>query len=427
MTVDDFTDPVKGLIADAKARLQGKHFSDILDAAGNQYVDLVMGGGGVLGVALVGYTYALEELGVRFLGVGGTSAGSINALALAALGPPAEKKSGDLIRAMADMNVWSFVDGSTAARNLIRDFLHDNSTFRRGWDVARELPSFLSDLGLNPGNKFRAWLSQLLKDHGITTAGQLRARMRQLPDGLRIRDGALIGADRSAAELAVVAADISTETKAVLPRMAELYWPDPDQVDPALFVRASMSIPFFFEPLRVGPIPRGEKARQRWDELAGYSDKDLPTECAFVDGGVLSNFPINVFHDPAKVPDAPTFGVKLGSDKRATRHFDSAQQLTVAVFNSARHCLDYDFLAHNPDYRHLVCCIDTGTQSWLNFDLTPEEKIDLFRRGVQAAVAFLTEFDWGKYKEIRRGLAAAQRAAGPPPHGGAGGPAGPRP
>lgn len=55
---------------------KGKEFSDILDAEGNQYVDLVMEGGGMLGIALVGYTYVLEQAGIRFLGVGGTSAGS---------------------------------------------------------------------------------------------------------------------------------------------------------------------------------------------------------------------------------------------------------------------------------------------------------------------------------------------------------------
>src|SRR5207248_233345 len=97
MTPDDFTQPVADLVAAGKAAAAARSVSDIVDPAGNQYVDLVMGGGGVLGIALAGYTYVLEEAGVRFLRVGGTSAGSINALALAALGPPGEKKSERLI------------------------------------------------------------------------------------------------------------------------------------------------------------------------------------------------------------------------------------------------------------------------------------------------------------------------------------------
>ncbi len=36
--------------------------SDVLDADGNQYVNLVQKGGGVLGVALVGYKKLLQKL-----------------------------------------------------------------------------------------------------------------------------------------------------------------------------------------------------------------------------------------------------------------------------------------------------------------------------------------------------------------------------
>ena len=53
------------------------HFSDILDEQGNQYVNLVQEGGGTLGIALLGYIYVLEEMGIRFLNLAGTSAGAI--------------------------------------------------------------------------------------------------------------------------------------------------------------------------------------------------------------------------------------------------------------------------------------------------------------------------------------------------------------
>ena len=65
----------------------GLQLSNIRDAAGNQYVDLVMEGGGTLGVALVGYLYILEQLDIRFLQLAGTSAGSIVAMLLAGGGP----------------------------------------------------------------------------------------------------------------------------------------------------------------------------------------------------------------------------------------------------------------------------------------------------------------------------------------------------
>jgi Predicted esterase of the alpha-beta hydrolase superfamily len=56
----------------------------------------------MLGIALVGYTWALEQAGIRFLGIGGTSAGSINALLVAALGSPAEAKSPKLLSQLAN-------------------------------------------------------------------------------------------------------------------------------------------------------------------------------------------------------------------------------------------------------------------------------------------------------------------------------------
>src|SRR5918911_2826158 len=94
MRAEDFTqaDEVRGLLRELKEAHGDKAFSDVVDDEGNQYVDLVMEGGGVLGVALVGYTYVLEEMGLRFLRVGGTSAGSINAVLVAGGGAPPERK-----------------------------------------------------------------------------------------------------------------------------------------------------------------------------------------------------------------------------------------------------------------------------------------------------------------------------------------------
>jgi len=67
--------------------------SDTLDDQGNQYVQLVQKGGGVLGVALVGYTYVLEQAGIRFLRLAGTSAGAINTSLLVVIGNKDETKS----------------------------------------------------------------------------------------------------------------------------------------------------------------------------------------------------------------------------------------------------------------------------------------------------------------------------------------------
>lgn len=259
-------------------------------------------------------------------------------------------------------------------------------------------------LGLNRGDIFLRWLTEILAQGGIRSTADLKERMNTLPKGLKMRAGKRLSLKEADPYLALVAADVSTETKVDFPRMAELYWENPGKINPALFVRASMSIPFFFRPLRVENIPHTPRVRKAWEHLAGYSPEP-PGSCVFVDGGIMSNFPIALFHEPGTVPIAPTFGVKLGSGSRQEHAIATPGNLAGAVFNSARHTLDYDFLTHHPDYNKLVAYVDTGAHNWLNFRLTDDAKLDLFRRGMEAAVRFLGAFQWKRYKEIRRRLA----------------------
>ena len=52
--------------------------------------------------------------------------------------------------------------------------------------------------------------------------------------------------------------------------------------------------------------------------------------------------------------------MKLGADDRRPQHIKRPAALGLAAFNAARHCLDYDFIKRNPDYKHLVAYADTG-------------------------------------------------------------------
>ena len=69
MTIEDFTDidEVRSAIIEAE-QLKNKKFSNVTDDHGFQYVNLVQEGGGVLGIALVGFTYVLECAGIDFGG-----------------------------------------------------------------------------------------------------------------------------------------------------------------------------------------------------------------------------------------------------------------------------------------------------------------------------------------------------------------------
>ncbi len=393
-----------------KSECKGREYSDIVDAGGHQYVDLVMEGGGVLGIALTGYTYVLEQAGIRFLGVGGTSAGSINALMIAALGPPGQAKSELLLDVLSRMPMETFIDGDSDARDFSQAVLDKAGMVKLIWKASQVTDNLKEDLGLNPGDAFLNWLTAELQRVGIKTTDELLTRLRTVSPGLRLRptrtDTELTEKDKGG-DLVMIAADITTQTKVEFPRMAGLYWCNPEPVNPACFARASMSIPFFFHPFTVtecSPNP------DLWRELGGY-EGTLPKRVMFMDGGIMSNFPINVFHRPYRVPTAPTFGAKIGIEGTEPAEITKPSQLLGAVFDAARHTLDSDFIKANPDYKHLVKMIDTGHHHWLNFTMNHGDKVDLFARGARAAAEFLCVFDWSKYKAVRKGLAEAFQAS----------------
>lgn len=441
MEASSFTDEVFNLVEELKTDLKSddgkvKEFSDIVDKDGLQYVDIVMEGGGVLGIALVGFTYVLEQAGIRFLQIGGASAGAINALLLAGMGTPAEAKSVDILKELANVDMYDFIDGDDDSKAFIDAVLrHGRNSFANTHGVVRNFiegifqsggkavvysqaiqvwDNVRDSLGLNPGDAFQNWIENILRSRKITTTQELLDRLSHIPNGLRHRDSKQHLDVKPA--LALVAADVSTQTKAVFPKMAELYWKNPHRVNPSNYVRASMSIPFFFEPYRVNNIPKGEVAMGCWRKLADYKET-LPKSCLFIDGGIMSNFPINLFHRPDRVPPAPTFGVKLGTDKKKTETITQPFTLLSVIFDSARFNLDSDFIARNPDYRKLVSCIDTGEHHWLDFKLSDEAKIDLFKKGAAEAAKFLREFDWVKYKKIRESLGTAVKRAKLPENG----------
>lgn len=404
-----------------KAELAEKRFSDTVDGADQQYVDLVMEGGGVLGIALMGYVYLLEQCGIRFLSIAGTSAGAVTALMLAGVDVPARAKSERALPVLAGMPMRDFVDGNVLVRRLIDGFLRRQGWWRLLFKGLRVRSVLLNRLGLNPGEVFESWVDRQLADAEIHSVAELMARMRAVPPGLKV-----LGQDAQAAQiladepLCLIAADISTETRVRLPEMAHMYFQDWQDMPPAKLARMSMAVPFFFEPVAV-KLDRAAADPAAWKSKAAFPDeliehpprKDgywLPKRSLFVDGGVLSNFPIDAFHDYSRdAPTRPTFGVKLELDLRAN-DIDGIGDFGYQMFNAARHILDIETIRRNPEFAQLVSFIDTGDHHWLDFDLTDDAKLDLFRRGAEEGMAFLRRFNWEGYKADRRRLAAGLRA-----------------
>lgn len=373
---------IKDLVLQAeKIKEEGKIFSDVVDGEGNQYVDLVQEGGGVLGIALVGYTYILEKAGLRFYSLAGTSAGSINTLLMAGVAKPGQATSEEIIKIIGDKNFFDFVDGPTGIKKMIQKKIENRGSIF--WNVIANIWGIIKllrhSLGVNPGEHFEKWLSDSLKVYNIETVKDLEQRRREIPE-LKHREKPEMKFNPPG--MAIITSEITTHTKVDFPRMAELYWEDVEAIPPAKFVRSSMSIPFFFYPFKVSGVPNaGKTGDEKWEKFASYSG-EIPESVKFVDGGMLSNFPINTFHVESGIPSRPTFGVRLSTYRKNYSRADKLFGFSGAMVSTMRQIHDYDFLLKNPDYRHLICRIDADEKfNWLNFGMSEERQQKLFSFG----------------------------------------------
>lgn len=444
--------------------------SDVTDEAGHQYVDLVQEGGGVLGIALVGYTYVLEKMGIRFFSLAGTSAGSINAMLLACSGNKEEEKSTTLVKHLVQLDMFSFVDGKKDNWAFTRWIKRVLQKMLFGGPVVKRLLRFIkvsllvlticsmacfianffnpllaqwlgvaagvllsllvillllglvrfrqfarNGYGLNSGDTFHRWIKQLIGSNFIennTANGPItnmddfsRHFMRVPPLTVKEDPRRNNNNPPHMPMLTIITCDIIAERKIEFPQMWDLYWSRPQDVHPGDFVRASMSIPIFFESFSIKDI-RKKSSFAAWSNHLDWQNQSsqIPDTSQFIDGGVLSNFPINLFYNPNyPVPRMPTFGIRLqdGLLDGADRSNDTFWSYAASLFSTIRFNFDRDFITKNRAYTMGVKSIDVNEHSWLNFFMEDAEKIQLFRKGARAAVEFLKSFDWELYKSER--------------------------
>lgn len=211
-------------------------------------------------------------------------------------------------------------------------------------------------------------------------------------------------------EYIVVTTDINAKIKVELPTMANLYWSEEElkHISPAEFVRASMSVPFFFEPFQKRINKAEDSVQYAWKFWMNTKPEDIYPVGVFIDGGSISNFPIDLFHaEEVFYPRMPLFGVQLTSDSDIlSEKGKTSEQILKTPFSYAGNIIDTlrgfndkSFLTKHTFY-HLfsIQTVNCGKSSWLNFFMKRTEKEELFNRGFQAALDFLNRFDWEKYK-----------------------------
>jgi NTE family protein len=325
----------------------------------NKRADLVLSGGGVKGIGLVGAVVALMDAGYTAQRVSGTSAGSIvgSIVAAASLG---QQMTGAQVKELAlSLDYRKFLDpGPLESVPLLGPSL-----------------ALLRGSGVYRGDYVHDWVRSQLKSLGVSTFGDLAVDDPVLPPERRYK-------------LVVTVADVTTGQLVRLPwDYRRVYGRDPDEQLVADAVRASMSIPFFFKAATL-------------DSAAGLTS-------TLVDGGLLSNFPVDSLdRTDGKKPRWPTFGVTLlpnlpaGNDDvipalRALNLLGSTK-LLEDVLTTMVVGRDQAYL-NQPWVSARAIRVDSTSVGFLNFRITEKQKQALYARGYEAAEAFLSTWDWDDY------------------------------
>lgn len=562
LSVSDFTEAARPLIEFLKHKYHDEplRISDVWDNPRSvnpqldiskedetrQYIDLVQEGGGVHGVALTGFTYVLEKMGISFMKMAGTSAGAINTMLLsclynkreaALLGRPVdmyyETRSEKLLEYLSKKKLTDLVDGIPKWQKLIKKLFSGDVNFEpikkyvsrirfafktilvaigmlllvslmvlflnppsgivtalkigaglgiilllvpliylylQYRDIRHLRQAVKKELGINPGKDFENWLTVCMVENGIHSIQDLRKKLekeeavlgyRYKPVILETPPTAARGLFESSVEtdpeqsmlqsriadpeysissikrsyrkmasrslfestdttpshedqyafakrtenfvrdqlhkeIVIVAADVRNEIKVEFPGMHNMYWGEDMSVSPAHYVRASMSIPIFFVPLKVAyNALQSAVITSEWSKYLAVQKafKDEDDIALFVDGGLLSNFPLNVFYNPEMpLPSRPTIGIKLEyEDETVPNDIRTERGLLGSLVSTMRYFYDRDFINKHNMYKKTVRSIDTGKVHWLNFSLSAEEQLELFYRGALTAVIFLAK------------------------------------
>ena len=229
--------------------------------------------------------------------------------------------------------------------------------------------------GIYRGDALQAWVERQLADYGVSTFADLAIPNPALPPEQRYR-------------LVVTVADVTLGQLIRLPwDYQRVYGLDPDEQSVADAVRASTAIPFFYRPATL------TSAEGRTSTL--------------VDGGLLSNFPIDSLdRTDGKPPRWPTFGVTLLPDLPAENdqvipalrplHLVTGPTLLEKVVTTILVGRDQAYL-NQPWVSARTIRVNTTDVGVLDFHLSDKDKAALYEKGFSAARDFLKTWDFADY------------------------------
>jgi NTE family protein len=306
--------------------------------------DLVLGGGGLRGLAHIGALTALHEHDYEIKRVAGASAGAVIG-AFAVSGVPARRI--DELFELLDFRSFVMADviARLGAKRAIRGVVNRLTSER-----------------IEP----LTWIGDVLAEQGVETFADLR--VADAPATARVEDSY---------RLVVRCLDVVQRRVVRLPWDYARYGLNPDEQSVGQAVRASMSVPLVYEPVPIGEGKPG---------LTGV----------LVDGGLTSGFPVSVFdRRDGQEPRWPTFGLRLLSrvpttDRLPEDDIATARMVLTALLDSS------DRLAPSTDCdERRTIRVDVSEIGALEFDLYNDREI--IEDGRRAMDAFLSSWDGPAY------------------------------
>lgn len=284
------------------------------------FKNLVLKGGGVLGQAYTGALLELDKRGVlvNLERVAGTSAGSIVA-ALVAM----KYTSREIFDISAATDFKSFEDGRLLDKINVA-----------------------AHYGINPGDEFLDWITDKITRKGLPA----RATFKDFQNAEFL-------------DLHVFATDLNTCS------LREFCVELTPEVCVAEAVRASMSIPLFFEAFRF--------------------TNNIPDNHIYVDGGVVFNYPLTCFDKGFE--NKETLGLFVGEldgvEKDNGLTFHHFIQYTKALVGAVLAAQNINIKHDLEDMSRTIVISSCGV-SPTNFSLSIDDKVRLFEAGRAAVKAY---------------------------------------
>lgn len=347
-------------------------------------LNIVMGGGGVKGIAYAGAIDAVRRKGFVPQSLAGVSAGAI-AAALVGAGYDAQgmwdtletlefdklyvdaiEKRVPVVKYLAEYARRSKLPPGEMLMAFLNPRPYKGKYYRRfgisGWQrtmvnerlkgIAKSILTFCKEGCLFDGDILEEWMADALAKKGIRTFADLRGGKanESNPLGYRVR---MTGVDCNRLKIIT------------LPDDAVFYGIEPDKLEVAKAVRISTAVPFAFKPVTL--------YRKEGSTRVQYN---------LVDGGVLDSFPSWLIGNNG----THTAGFRLHSSTSKPFGMDTPIAMLKGLITSVH---DIGAPSENVVMPTLMGEIDTGEINFLDFGLSNEEKRKLYESGSRTAMDLL--------------------------------------